>query len=506
MWNSVKDVFQRHTLLNKICARRAFYTASMQENEKILSYLNRVKHLAANLKAMDVKIDDEELAMAAFMGLPSRFDNLLVAFDALGDTEKFTFDYVKSRLLQEEQRSDIRDKTVNAKAESSALFNKSQGKNGNNRPHCNNCNRFGHWTDKCWGKNLKDNKNRKFNNDKNKKEKGNSAFVIKEESDDEDIVCLMAKVRNFFPSLSTPEFTAPHVDDNKQTSFESYTNAVNQEASLVSASNALAQKSPKWHIDPGASSHMACDRADFKDYSEVSSPNVVLGDKSVSKSAGKGTVELTLDVQGKLSKCRLDDVMHIPTFGFNLLSVSALCKKGLKVEFEGEQCRILKRNKLVATGHLEGDLFVLDTHNTVPDQHAYVADLKLWHERLAHVFADGITHMAKHNVVKGLENLKHKKDVDKCAACVYGKGHRLPFPKQSETRSKGLLDLVHTDVCGLLSVSSKGGAKYFVSFTDDYSKWTVVYPMKLKSEAFHYFKVFHKYAETHTGRKIHAVE
>ena len=247
-------------------------------------------------------------------------------------------------------------------------------------------------------------------------------------------------------------------------------------------------------------------QVNFKDYSEVSTPNVVLGDKSVAKAAGKGTVEITIDVSGKETKCLLEDVMHIPTFGFNLLSVSALCKKGLKVEFEVEKCRILKSVKVIATGHLEGDLFVLDTVDTLPDQHACVADLKLWHERLAHVFPDGITQMARNNVVKGLENVKSTKYVDKCVACVYGKGHRLPFPKQSETRTKGLLDLVHTDVCGPLSVGSKGGSKYFVTFIDYYSKWTVVYPMKLKSEAFYYFKVFHKYAETHTGRKILTVE
>ena len=188
-----------------------------------------------------------------------------------------------------------------------------------------------------------------------------------------------------------------------------------------------------WHIDSGASSHMACDKSNFKDYKEVSTPSVVLGDKSVAKAAGKGTVELTLNVSGKDTKCRLEDVMHIPTFGFNLLSVSALCKKGLKVEFEGETCRIFKNDTIVATGHLEGDLFGLDTLNTPPDKHAHFADLKLWHERLAHVFSDGISQMARNNVVKGLENLKSTKRDEKCVACVYGKGHRLPFPKQSNT-------------------------------------------------------------------------
>ena len=202
--------------LTKYLLDRAFYTVTMQDNEKILNYVNRVKHLAANLKAIDVRIDDEELAMAVLMGLPSRFDNLIVALDALGDTEKFTFDYVKSRLLQEEQRADIRDKTVNAKAEGSALLNKgqSQNKNSNGRPYCTNCNRNGHVASKCWGKILKGNntnnrQNNSNNNSNNRDNKDNSAFVGREESDDEDIVCLMAKVRKVVPTSPTREVSIP---------------------------------------------------------------------------------------------------------------------------------------------------------------------------------------------------------------------------------------------------------------------------------------------------------
>ena len=220
-----------------------------------------------------------------------------------------------------------------------------------------------------------------------------------------------------------------------------YHTLASHETSLVSVDKVSEQQLSKWHIDSGASSHMTCDRPSFMRYSKVTSPDVVLGDKSVAKAAGKGTVGLTLDVLGKQAECRLEDVMHIPTFGFNLLSVSALCKKGMKVEFEGDKCRILKCGKLVATGHLEGDLFVLDTVDTVPDKYAYVADLKLWHERLAHVFPEGIAQIARNNVVKGLENVRtSSNNVDKCVACVYGKSHRVPFPKQSQTTSKGLLD------------------------------------------------------------------
>ena len=267
------------------------------------------------------------------------------------------------------------------------------------------------------------------NNGNNRDSKGNAAFVGREVSDDEDVVCLMAKVRKIVPTSPNPAVHVPSLDSNKQTCFESYTNVASHETSLLSDTMPSSDTHSKWHIDSGASSHMACDKSNFKDYKEVSTPSAVLGDKSVAKAAGKGTVELTLNVSGKDTKCRLEDVMHIPTFGFNLLSVSALCKKGLKVEFEGETCRIFKKNTIVATGHLEGDLFVLDTLDTPADQHAHDADLKLWHERLAHVSSDGITQMARNNVVKGLENLKSTKRDEKMCCLSIRQRSPTPIPK-----------------------------------------------------------------------------
>ena len=65
-----------------------------------------------------------------------------------------------------------------------------------------------------------------------------------------------------------------------------------------------------------------------------------------------------------------------------------------------------------------------------------------------------------------------------------------------------MLELVHSDICGPLQVQSIGGARYFITFIDDHSNWSVVYPMHKESEAFHYYKLFANYAQTHTGRKI----
>jgi gag-polypeptide of LTR copia-type len=110
MWKCLMNAFQRCSLLNKLAARRRFYTVSMEEDEHTLGYINRVRHMADELKSMDCVVGDEEVVMAILNGLPSEYDHLIVALDAMGgDGEtKLTLDVTKSRLLQGEQRKNER--------------------------------------------------------------------------------------------------------------------------------------------------------------------------------------------------------------------------------------------------------------------------------------------------------------------------------------------------------------------------------------------------------------
>lgn len=52
------------------------------------------------------------------------------------------------------------------------------------------------------------------------------------------------------------------------------------------------------------------------------------------------------------------------------------------------------------------------------------------------------------------------------------------------------MELVHSDVCGPFSQRSFSGARYFVSFIDDYSRKLFVYALKSKSEVFAKFLEF----------------
>jgi transposase InsO family protein len=78
---------------------------------------------------------------------------------------------------------------------------------------------------------------------------------------------------------------------------------------------------------------------------------------------------------------------------------------------------------------------------------------------------------------------------------------KAPFTKKSE-RSKDLLALVYSDVCGPMSISARDGSKYFVTFTDNFSRYGYVYLMRHKSESFEKFKEFKAEVENQLGKKI----
>ena len=76
-----------------------------------------------------------------------------------------------------------------------------------------------------------------------------------------------------------------------------------------------------------------------------------------------------------------------------------------------------------------------------------------------------------------------------CESCLKGKMTKRSFNAKGH-RGNELLELVHSDVCGPMSIQVRGGYKYFITFTNDYSRFGYVYLMKRKSEPFEKFKEF----------------
>ena len=102
-------------------------------------------------------------------------------------------------------------------------------------------------------------------------------------------------------------------------------------------------------------------------------------------------------------------------------------------------------------------------------------------------------------VVEGLPKIQEKHD-GVCNRCTKGKNTKKKFPS-SESKEKGILEIIHSDVCGPMSSISLSGYAYYVSFIDDFSRKTWVYFMKNKDEVFSKLKEFKALIENHTEKQ-----
>ena len=128
-------------------------------------------------------------------------------------------------------------------------------------------------------------------------------------------------------------------------------------------------------------------------------------------------------------------------------------------------------------------------------------DTYLWHLRLGHINLNRITRLVKDSPLRDL----NVGTLPVCESYLEGKMTKRPFSAKGE-RAKEPLQLVHSDVCGPLSVQARGGYEYFILFSDDYSRYGYVYLMQKKSETFGKFKEFLAKAEKQLGKSLKTLQ
>ena len=93
----------------------------------------------------------------------------------------------------------------------------------------------------------------------------------------------------------------------------------------------------------------------------------------------------------------------------------------------------------------------------------------------------------------------------KCVSCLKGKMARKSFPKASACRTQHPLDLIHSDVCGPMNTLTPGKNKYFVTFIDDYSRYTTVYLLHIKDELSVKLQEYINHTRNKFGRTLKAL-
>ena len=147
---------------------------------------------------------------------------------------------------------------------------------------------------------------------------------------------------------------------------------------------------------------------------------------------------------------KMKDALFVLGLKKNLFSISALDAKSMRVAFVDGQVLMWPKGKTiddaVVIGEQEGGLYKLKGQPEQSSIHDSVEPNKLWHRRLAHVHYRALSLASK--VVEGLPEI-HEKHDGVCKGCAKGKNTKKTFPC-SESKAKGILEIIHSDVCSLV--------------------------------------------------------
>ncbi|KAL0401677.1 UNVERIFIED_CONTAM: Retrovirus-related Pol polyprotein from transposon TNT 1-94 [Sesamum latifolium] len=116
---------------------------------------------------------------------------------------------------------------------------------------------------------------------------------------------------------------------------------------------------------------------------------------------------------------------------------------------------------------------------------------------LEHVNFDSIKRLKSMNPINTSEASKYTK----CSICVESKFVKKPF-KPITQRCTELLELIHSDLADFKNTLSKGGKKYYISFVDDYSRYTKIYLLRTKDEATEMFLKYKCEVENQLDKRI----
>jgi len=260
--------------------------------------------------------------------------------------------------------------------------------------------------------------------------------------------------------------------------------------------------STSWLLDTRCRSHICTDVQGLRTSRALAKGEVNLrvGNGAKVAALAVGTYVLTLPSGLSLN---LENYYYVLSNRRNIISISCLDKAGFYFTIKDKCCSVYLDNILYANAIMINGLYILDLDMPIYNINAKMMKPNelnltyLWHCCLCHINENHISKLHKN----GLSDTFEFESYETCRSCLLEKMTKTSFTGQAE-RASDLLGLIHTDVCGPLNIPARGGFHYFITFTDDFSRFGYVYLIKHKSESFTLFKEFQNEVENQLGKKI----
>ncbi|KAB2597276.1 Sc-RNase [Pyrus ussuriensis x Pyrus communis] len=225
---------------------------------------------------------------------------------------------------------------------------------------------------------------------------------------------------------------------------------------------------------------------------------VKMGTGDLVQSIGKGT--LVIEMKGVTRYIK--EVMIVPGLDENLLSIGQMVEHGYWLVFGDYMVDIYgdrQMEDLIASVQMKGNMcfpLTLEYVNPLMANRATVEEsFWLWHKRYGHLNYINLMLLQEKEMVQGLPRLQVTEHV--CSGCAIGKGHREPFDKKKAWRYSQPLELIHSDICGLMQIITLGGNRFFLTFINDHTRIFVYLQNRCPTSALNNITPF----EAISGRK-----
>ncbi|KAK8593781.1 hypothetical protein V6N12_045855 [Hibiscus sabdariffa] len=263
--------------------------------------------------------------------------------------------------------------------------------------------------------------------------------------------------------------------------------------------------SSSWVLDTGCGSHICTSVQGLHTRRTLAKGDVDLrvGNGARVAALAVGTYVLPLPSGLNLN---LENCYFVPSLTKNIISVSCLDKIGFEIIIKNNSCSFFYNNLFYGSAQLINGLYILNQENMIFNINTKKLKTNdsnqtyLWHCRLGQISERRISKLHR----DGLLDPFVFGQLDVCESCLLGKMTKAPFSGKGE-RASDLLGLIHSDVCGPMNTQARGGYQYFITFTDDFSRYGYIYLMRHKSEALEKFKEFKNEVQNQHGKSIKAL-
>ena len=232
-------------------------------------------------------------------------------------------------------------------------------------------------------------------------------------------------------------------------------------------------------MDTGSTDHIVTDKGQFSSYKESKELSVRCPNGNNTQVHGVGDVPLSMvDASGAKVNVVLRDVLHVPEYDVNLLSVEWATSHDATFKFEQNKACMTLSKGIKVNLQRDGRLYKLPLErNPMTFSNK---DSQLWHNPFGHFNNEDLQ-----------RTLGKKIPQDEfCKVCPLGKLSTSPIAKDRKDKATEPSERVFSDVMGPFQTKSLNGFQYAVTFVCDYSKHCVVKFMKNKSEVLDKFKEY----------------